>query len=92
MSKEIIVLDKNKKWFAYCDRNEYFKKYGIYDNNGYFKKLADGCPVIICICGSYYYLNKLSEIVIHNNTVMDSFIRECKSPIPVFTPPVFIWR
>lgn len=90
-----IVLDTKRKNVARIDRNEYFKKYGIYDNEGNYKKLTVGSPVVICIDGLYYDLNKLCTICIKGKDLLEEFIRDCKAPIfdigiTTFIPK-FIW-
>lgn len=85
-----IILDKNKSKNAICDREEYFKKYGEYDNNGEFRKLQNGAPIIVNIDGTYYYYDKL--IPAFGCITYDEYRRELKSPIAAGLPPLFIWK
>ena len=88
-----IVLDSKRRNDARVDRNEYFKKYGIYDNNGNYKKMMVGAPIIICIEGSYYDLNKLSSICIKGGRMLDGFIMDCKNPSKFSMTSIrFVWR
>lgn len=94
MKTREIVLDSKRKNYAKIDRNEYFRKYGIYDDAGNYKKMMIGTPIIICIEGSYYDLNRLSSICIRGGGVLDSFINDCRSPsiMSSTTSVRFIWR
>lgn len=94
MKNREIVLDAKRKNYAKIDRNEYFRKYGIYDSEGHYKKMMIGAPIIICIEGSYYDLNRLSSICIRCGGVLDSFINDCRSPsiMSSTTNVRFIWR
>ena len=85
-----IILKAECKKSAYCDRNEYFKKYGEFDNQGCFKRLHNGSPLVINIDGAYYYYDKL--VPFFGCIALDEYRRELKDPINVGTPPVFIWR
>lgn len=85
-----IILKISCKKDAYCNREEYFKKYGEYDNNGEFRKLQNGAPVIVNIDGTYYYYDKL--IPAFGCITYDEYRRELKSPIAAGLPPLFIWK
>ena len=85
-----VYLDKNCKKDAYCDRNEYFKKYGEFDKNGSFKKMSVGTPKVICIDGTYYYIDKL-KTTFQSRLIFDRYISELNSPVQGFKIIVFIW-
>lgn len=89
MKRNIIYLDKKYKKAAYCDRDEYFKKYGEYDKEGCFKKMQTNAPLVINIDGVYYYYDKL--IPDFGCVAFDEYRMELKSP-ECGCPPVFIWR
>ena len=55
MKRNIIYLDKKYKKSAYCDRNEYFKRYGQFGYNSDFKGIIKNAPIVINIYGTYYY-------------------------------------
>lgn len=84
-----IILKKECKKDAYCDREEYFKKYGEFDNNGCFKRMQVGAPLVININGAYYYYDKL--VPYFGCISLDEYGRELKSPANGL-PPIFIWR
>ena len=84
-----IILRKECKKAAHCDRDEYFKKYGEYDKQGCFKKMQTGAPLVINIDGVYYYYDKL--IPAFGCIALDEYRMELKSPVSGF-PPIFIWR
>ena len=84
-----IILRKECKKAALCDRDEYFKKYSEYDKQGCFKKMQAGAPLIINIDGSYYYYDKLTPFF--GCVAYDEYRTELMSPMRGF-PPVFIWR
>lgn len=90
MKRTKIILNANCKKDAYCDRNEYFKKYGEYDIHGCFKRLQVGAPLVINIGGTYYYYDKL--IPFFGCIALDDYRRELLSPSKGLYPPVFIWR
>lgn len=85
-----IVLKASCKKDAYCDREEYFKKYGEYDGNGCFKRMQPGAPLVININGAYYYYDKL--VPSFGCIALDEYRMELKSPTSSGFPPVFIWR
>ena len=85
-----IVLKASCKKDAYCDREEYFKKYGEYDGNGCFKRMQPGAPLVININGAYYFCNKL--VPSNGCIAFDDYLRELKNPSKGVYPPVFIWR
>lgn len=85
-----IILRKECKKSAICNRDEYFKKYGEYDNNSCFKKMQTGAPLVINIDGTYYYYDKL--IPAFGCITFDEYRMELKSPMSGGYPPVFIWR
>ena len=91
MMKKKIFLDSNKKSQAIADRAAYFEKYSIVDNQGCFKKLAQGAPVIKNIDGSYYYIDLLPSICISGASYLDEFIREIKAPSELGDRYIFIW-
>ena len=84
-----IILRKECKKAALCDRDEYFKKYGEYDKQGCFKKMQAGAPLIINIDGDYYYYDKLTPFF--GCVAYDEYRMELMSPVRGY-PPVFIWR
>lgn len=84
-----IILRKECKNAALCDRDEYFKKYSEYDKQGCFKKMQAGAPLIINIDGSYYYYDKL--VPFFGCVAYDEYRMELMSPMRGY-PPVFIWR
>ena len=90
MKKTKIILKASCKKDAYCDRDEYFKKYGEYDKQGCFKNMQNGTPLVINIDGIYYYYDKL--IPFFECITLDEYRRELKSPSKGIYPPVFIWR
>lgn len=90
MKKTKIILKASCKKDAYCDRDEYFKKYGEYDKQGCFKNMQNGTPLVINIDGSYYYYDKL--IPAFECITLDEYRRELKTPSKGIYPPVFIWR
>lgn len=90
MMKTKIVLKASCKKDAYCDRDEYFKKYGVYDKQGCFKGMQAGAPLVINIQGVYYYYDKL--IPAFGCITLDEYRMELKSPTSGGYPPVFIWR
>ena len=85
-----IVLKASCKKDAYCDREEYFNLYGVYDKQGCFKGMQNGAPLVINIDGSYYYYDKL--IPFFGCVALDEYRMELKSPSNGAYPPVFIWR
>jgi len=86
-----VYLDKNCKKAAYCDRNEYFTKYGEFDKNGSFKKMQNGSPKVINIQGTYYYIDKLKAIF-SSRQLLDRYISELNSPQMSMKRLIFIWR
>lgn len=90
MKRTKILLKASCKKEAYCDRNEYFKQYGIYDNHGCFKRLQTGAPLVINIGGTYYYYDKL--VPYFGCLAFDSYRRELKAPFEGLYPPEFVWR
>ena len=92
MKTKVIILNKHKKEQARCNRNEYFSKYAIFDNDGAFKRMAEGSPLVICIDGSYYYVSELAKIAIKGASIIENFITDCREPILFGTPLRFIWR
>lgn len=86
-----VYLDKNCKKDAYCERNEYFTKYGEFDKNGYFKKMMVGAPKIINIQGTYYYIDKLKAIF-SSRQLLDRYISELNTPQMSMKRLIFIWR
>ena len=63
-----ICLKYNLRNKAVANRNEWFEKYGIYKKDeytlqSYFDKITPGAPIIINILGTYYYLDRLFDIV-----------------------------
>ena len=90
MKRQKIVLNAKCKKDAYCNRDEYFKLYGVYDKQGCFKGLQNGAPLIININGTYYYYDKL--VPFFGCITFDEYGRELKSPSKGAYPPVFIWR
>jgi hypothetical protein len=89
MMKTKIVLKASCKKDAYCNREEYFKLYGVYDKQGCFKGMQNGAPLVINIDGSYYYYDKL--VPAFGCITLDEYGRELKSPVNG-CPPIFIWR
>jgi len=89
MTKKIVLNAKCKK-SAICDREEYFKKYGEYDNQGCFKRMRPGAPLVINIGGNYYYYDKL--VPYFGCTSYDDYRRELKSPYNKGLEMIFIWR
>ena len=90
MKKTKIILKASCKKDAYCDRDEYFKKYGEYDKQGCFKKMQEGAPLVINIDGIYYYYDKL--IPAFGCITLDEYRRELKTPSKGIYPTIFIWR
>lgn len=92
----IIYLDKRCKKAAYCDRNEYFKKYGQFSYNGDFKGMMKNSPMVINIGGTYYYVEKLVPLFGPSAIRFDKFERELRAPVSskkdTLVPPTFIWR
>ena len=86
-----VYLDKDCKKKAYCDRNEYFTKYGEFDKDGSFKKMVIGAPKVINIQGTYYYIDKL-KTTFQSKFVFERFISELNSPTIGMKQVVFIWR
>ena len=84
-----IVLKASCKKDAYCDREDYFKLYGVYDKQGCFKGMQNGAPLVINIDGSYYYYDKL--VPFFGCITLDEYGRELKNPVNGL-PPIFIWR
>lgn len=89
MTKMKIVLKASCKKDAICDREEYFKLYGVYDKQGCFKGMQNGAPLVINIEGTYYYYDKL--IPAFGCITLDEYGRELKLPVNG-CPPIFIWR
>lgn len=85
-----IILRKECKKSALCDRDEYFKKYSEYDKQGCFKKMQAGAPLVINIDGAYYYYDKL--VPFFGCVAYDEYRMELMSPISGGYTPVFIWR
>lgn len=85
-----IILRKECKKAALCDRDEYFKKYGEYDKEGCFKKMQASAPLVINIDGVYYYYDKL--IPDFGCVAFDEYRMELKSPESSGKGTVFIWR
>ena len=92
MTKKIVVLDYKKRKTAAIDRNEWFEKYGVYDKNGCFSKIAQGAPIIKNIDGTYYLLDVLVSICISGKEILDDYIRSMKSPADDTSRVLFIWR
>ena len=92
----IIYLDKKCKKDAYCDRNEYFKKYGQFNYNGDFKGMMKNAPIVINIGGTYYYVDKLVPLFGSSSIRFEKFDRELRDPRSsekcTLVAPVFIWR
>lgn len=86
-----VYLDKDCKKKAYCDRNEYFTKYGEFDKDGSFKKMVIGAPKVICIDGTYYYVDKL-KTTFQSKYMFERFISELNSPTIGMKQVIFIWR
>lgn len=86
-----VYLDKDCKKKAYCDRNEYFTKYGEFDKNGSFKKMVIGAPKVINIQGTYYYIDKL-KTTFQSKYLFERFISELSSPTIGMKQVIFIWR
>ena len=90
----IIYLDKKCKKDAYCDRNEYFKKYGLttslfgwtnttfgqFSYNGDFKGMMKNTPIVINIGGTYYYVDKLVPLFGSSSIRFEKFDRELRDP------------
>lgn len=85
-----IILRKECKKSAICDRDEYFKKYGEYDKEGCFKKMQANAPLVINIDGVYYYYDKL--IPDFGCVAFDEYRMELKIPESSGKGTVFIWR
>lgn len=86
-----IILNSNCKKDAYCNREEYFLKYGEFDKQGCFKKLKHGAPLVINIDGTYYYYDKL--LPYFGCVAFDNYRREMLSAqTNEVLPPLFIWR
>jgi len=90
MKRLKIILSSSCKKDAICDREEYFKRYGEFDEKGCFKRMQKGAPLIINIGGSYYYYDKL--VPFFGCTTYDNYRIELKSPDKGKFPPIFIWR
>lgn len=90
MKRQKIILNAKCKKDAYCNRDEYFKLYGVYDKQGCFKGMQNGAPLVINIDGSYYYYDKL--VPFFGCILFDEYRRELKSPSMGVFPPIFIWR
>ena len=89
----IIYLDKECKRDAYCDRNEYFKRYGQFGYNSDFKGIIKNAPIVINIYGTYYYFEKLVPLFRTSSIMLENFERELKNPEKNnILPPVFKWR
>ena len=92
----IIYLDKKCKKDAYCDRNEYFKKYGQFSYNGDFKGMMKNAPIVINIGGTYYYVDKLVPLFGSSSIRFEKFDRELRDPRSsekcTLVAPTFIWR
>ena len=84
-----IILRKECKKAALCNRDEYFKKYSEYDKQGCFKKMQAGAPLVVNIDGVYYYYDKLMPFF--GCVAYDEYRTELMSPMRG-CPPVFIWR
>ena len=92
MKRNIIYLDKKYKKSAYCDRNEYFKKYGQFGYNSDFKGIIKNAPIVINICGTYYYFEKLVPLYRTSSIALENFERELKNPEKNnLLPPMFKW-
>lgn len=89
MKRQKIILNAKCKKDAYCNRDEYFKLYGVYDKQGCFKGMQNGAPLVINIDGTYYYYDKL--VPAFGCITLDEYGRELKSPVNG-CPPIFIWR
>ena len=85
-----IILRKECKKAALCDRDEYFEKYSEYDKQGCFKKMQAGAPLIINIDGAYYYYDKL--VPFFGCVAYDEYRMELMSPANIHQPVLFIWR
>lgn len=85
-----IILKKDCKKSALCDRNEYFKLYSEVDNHECFKRMQKKPPLVINIDGSYYYYDKL--VPAFGCTSYDDYRRELLDPCSKELPPIFIWR
>lgn len=90
MKRQKIILNSSCREDAICDREEYFKKYGEFDEKGCFKRMQTGSPLIINIGGTYYYYDKL--VPFFGCITYDNYRRELKSPSKGKSSPIFIWR
>ena len=92
----IIYLDKKCKKDAYCDRNEYFKKYGQFSYSGDLKGMMKNAPIVINIGSTYYYVDKLVPLFGSSAIRFEKFERELRDPRSsgkcTLLPPAFIWR
>lgn len=91
MKKTVITLKASCKKAAYCNREEYFLKYGEFDKNGCFKGMQNGAPLILNIDGFYYYFDKL-EVYRESERLYEDYRRELKNPMNVPARVFFIWR
>lgn len=89
----IIYLDSKCKKTAYCDRNEYFKKYGQFSYKKDFKGMMKNTPMVINIMGTYYYVDKLVPLFRSSAIQLELFERELRDPINSnnLLPPIFRW-
>ena len=90
----VIYLDKKCKKAAYCDRDEYFKKYGQFSYKGDFKGMMKNAPLVINIECTYYYVDKLVTLFRSSATQLEEFERELRDPKDSnnLLAPVFIWK
>lgn len=91
MKKMKIILKVSCKKDAYCNREEYFLKYGEFDKQGCFKGMQKGAPLILNIDGFYYYFDKL-EVYKESESLYEDYIRELKNPTNIPVRVFFIWR
>ena len=93
MKRNVIYLDKKCKKSAYCDRNEYFKKYGQFSYKGDFKGMIKNAPIVINIDCTYYYFEKLVPLFRTSSIALENFERELKNPEKNnLLPPIFKWE
>lgn len=92
MKRNVIYLDSKCKKSAYCDRNEYFKKYGQFSYKGDFKGMMKNAPIVINIECTYYYFDKLVPLFRNSAIQLEEFERELRDPKKNnLLPPIFIW-
>lgn len=89
----VIYLDKKCKKAAYCDRDEYFKKYGQFSYKGDFKGMMKNAPLVINIDCTYYYVDKLVPLFRSSAIQLELFERELRDPKDSnnLLAPTFIW-